>query len=288
MAWGDGFSLWAAMTFALPGVEEHEAESDRLCEHLSLWLQATGLCGWFVKAPLYVMFPLSLSHPPASFTLPFSPLSSWPADCRTATSSPVFSASCYHGQLFTFIFFHPSAPASCFFFLFSPRLRGWSPWGDQVGGLQVSAAVFGWRWRMSSCAAPWQGLSKPSRCFRYMHTSRRIHALSWIIHFVFTGPQNTRRGERGWGEKDLSWGEKNAGTVIWGTGVGLLIILVHSLNLPEQFEFERGSAIAVWTHGCTYLLKFSSLSVYACNVYITTLWYTCYCGCSWAMSLWHC
>lgn len=108
------------MTFALPGVEEHEAESDRLCEHLSLRLQATGPCGWFVKAPLYVMFSLPLCHPPASFTLPFSPLSSWPADCRTATSSPVFSASCYHSQLFTFIFFHPSAPAPSFFSFFSP------------------------------------------------------------------------------------------------------------------------------------------------------------------------
>lgn len=30
------------MTFALPGVEEHEADSDRLCEQLSHLLQAMG------------------------------------------------------------------------------------------------------------------------------------------------------------------------------------------------------------------------------------------------------
>lgn len=205
MAWGDDFSLWAAMTFALPGVEEHEAESDRLWEHLSLWLQATGICGCFVKAPpLYVMFfsPPRLLHTPFLSTL-F--LASWLSHSHILPSLLCFMLP----QPTVYLYLFPSLCTSLLlFFLFSLRLWGWSPWGEQVEGLQLSGAVFSWCWRMSSCAAPWQGLSKPSRCFRYTHTSRRIHALSWIIHFVFTGPQNTRWGERRWGEKDLSWGEK--------------------------------------------------------------------------------
>lgn len=37
------------MTFALPGVEEREADSDGVCEHLSHLLQATSCAGFSVQ-----------------------------------------------------------------------------------------------------------------------------------------------------------------------------------------------------------------------------------------------
>lgn len=93
LAPGD-FSLWVAMTFALPGVEEREADSDGVCEQLSHLLQAMGYVAGLSKltvcnAPLPSLpasHPPSLSvinlpPPPSSFTLPSLLLFSWPNDC---------------------------------------------------------------------------------------------------------------------------------------------------------------------------------------------------------------
>lgn len=118
------FSLWAAMTFALPGVEEHEADSDRLCEQLSHFTPGHGLCGWFVKAWLYVMFCLPLSHPLASSTLPFSLLFSWPNDCRSHIPSDPLCFMLPQPTVYLYLF--PSLCTSLLFFFWSPR-------GGQVG-----------------------------------------------------------------------------------------------------------------------------------------------------------
>ena len=89
--------LWVAMTFALPGVEEREAYSDRVCEQLSHLLQATGYVAGLSKLTVRSALPPSLSPtlspalPPSlsvftaslpfSSSLPFSLLFAWPAYC---------------------------------------------------------------------------------------------------------------------------------------------------------------------------------------------------------------
>lgn len=85
------------MTFALPGVEEREADSDGVSEQLSHLLQAMGYVAGLSKLTVCNVLPLPLSHPltdsptfffcrhsaslPFSSTLPFSLLFSWPTDC---------------------------------------------------------------------------------------------------------------------------------------------------------------------------------------------------------------
>lgn len=51
------------------------------------------LPGWIVKAWLYLMFSLSCSRAPASFTLLFSLLFSEPADCHILSHPPLHATS---------------------------------------------------------------------------------------------------------------------------------------------------------------------------------------------------
>lgn len=189
-----------------------------------------------------------------------------------------------------YLYLFPSLCTSLllFFFHFSPRLRGWSPWGGAGKGLAGE-----WRciWLVLENVLLCSSMARAFEAQQMFQIHAYIAAdpctlMNYSLCFHWAAEHET-----GWeemGRKRSKLRRKEAGTVIWGTGVSLLIILVHSLNLPEQLALERRSAIAVWTYGCTYLLKFSSLPVYACNVCITALWYTCYCGCRCAMSLWHC
>lgn len=106
------------MTFALPGVEEHEADSDGVCEQLSHLLQATGYVAALSKLTVcnalpptcppscllfYLPFLSSLCHPPfffhASFFFFFGRVT------VSTTSSLTHSTSYFLSQLLTFIFF---------------------------------------------------------------------------------------------------------------------------------------------------------------------------------------
>lgn len=115
------------MTFALPGVEEREADSDGVCEQLSHLLQAMGYVAGSSKLTICNAPPPSL---PASLPPSFSVINLPPSLLLSrslsfyfslgpmtalAPSSLTLSALCYLSQLFTFIFFPPSAPASFFF-----------------------------------------------------------------------------------------------------------------------------------------------------------------------------
>lgn len=74
VALGD-FSLRVAMTFALPGVEEREADSDGVCEQLSHLLQAMGYVAGSSKLTVCNALPPSLhaSRPPSFLSLTYHP-----------------------------------------------------------------------------------------------------------------------------------------------------------------------------------------------------------------------
>lgn len=129
------------MTFALPGVEEHEADSDGVCEQLSHLLQATGYVAALSKLtvcntlppscpPFCLLFQLpflsSLCHPPLFFHASSRATFFWPSDCLSYILSDQF---CFilSQPTAAFIFRPPSALGS--FFAVCVCLRG-----EQVGG----------------------------------------------------------------------------------------------------------------------------------------------------------
>ncbi len=124
------------MTFALPGVEEREADSDGVCEQLSHLLQAMGYVAGLSKLTVCNAFPPSLpsSHPPSFSTVNLPPdlfLSRSLSFCFflgpmtvSTPSSLTLSALCYLSQLFTFICLPPSAPTSSFPVWKFPRVSG--------------------------------------------------------------------------------------------------------------------------------------------------------------------
>lgn len=119
------------MTFALPGVEEREPDSDGVCEQLSHLLQTTGYVAGLSKLTLCNALPPSLPPSFSFATLPPSPFLPRPLSLYffpdpltvSSTSSLTLSASCYLSQPACLNHLLPSAPAS-FFFLVWKSLRG--------------------------------------------------------------------------------------------------------------------------------------------------------------------
>lgn len=117
------------MTFALPGVEEREADSDGVCEQLSHLLQATGYVEGLSKLTVCNALPpslppsLSVVTLPPSLSLPrsLSSLLSWPTDCLShILSDPL----CFMlPQPAAYLYLSPSLCPSLLFFQCG-RLRG--------------------------------------------------------------------------------------------------------------------------------------------------------------------
>lgn len=127
------------MTFALPGVEEREADSDGVCEQLSHLLQAMGYVAGLSKLTVCNALPPScrLSHLPTlppplflphSFSLYFF---SWPTDCF----SHILSAPLCFMLPQSTVYLSPTLCPSLLFFFQCGSLRG-----EQVG------LADGWKW----------------------------------------------------------------------------------------------------------------------------------------------
>lgn len=204
-----------------------------------MWL----VCQRWLCVVFFLPLPFLLQTHPlflSVVTLPASPFLQPPLSSYfflgpvtvSGTSSLVLSASRCLSQLLTFIFLSPSTPTCLFFFQWrSIRVEQVVPTESKQQFLSCSL--------MSSYL--WQIFIKASGCFRYMHTFLWIHAhtllcmvMNYSLCFHWAAAWEMGWEGKGWKGSELE--KEEAVAVSWGMGVCLLIILVHSLNVPKQFE----------------------------------------------------
>lgn len=179
---------------------------------------------WLVcQSWLYVMLSLPFSHPLAgSPTFPFLSSLCHPPFFFHAPLLPTFFLVHWLSQPHPFwpsllhatsanclpLSLSPPLPLPSFFPVWlSKREAGRACWWPAVD-------FTGCLW-MSSCRALWQGLLKPSGCFRYMHTLNWIHAHPALygheLFTLFSLGWSTRDGVRGGGVKEI-WAEERRGS----------------------------------------------------------------------------